>query len=487
MVQDFTLRQTVEASIQEGSNVEQAVDAAISQLCQVFQGMDDAYMQERADDVKDIGGRLLASLQNRSASKFAGLKVPSVIVAKDLFPSDTALLDKALVLGFITEEGGVTSHVSIMSKSLGIPALVGAKGILAAVKEGDVLAFDAEGGEILINPDAEASERYQKAQARFLEEGDALLADAAKPVTTTDGHTVKVYANVGSLEDIEAGLRFQLDGVGLFRSEFLFMGNDHFPSEEEQFQSYKAAVESLGKEMIIRTLDIGGDKQLSYFDFKPEENPFLGWRAIRMCLDMPEIFKTQLRAILRASAFGPLRIMLPMIISISELERSKALIESCKEELKAEGIAFDPEIPVGIMVETPALVFKADALAKRVDFFSIGTNDLTQYVLAVDRGNPEIKALYNSFHPAVLKAIALTIQAGKKAKIEVGMCGEFAGNKKATKLLLGLGLDEFSMAAADTLLIKAAIRKLNYEDAKAFAEEVLALDTAAEVSEKLGL
>lgn len=482
IVKDFTLHDSVIHHIQdEHENAERATEETISELCRKFESMDNQYMKGRAADIADVGSQLIASMQNHIVNKFSALKTPSVIIAKDLAPSDTASLDRRLVLGFITEEGGVTSHVCIMAKSLNIPALVGAAGILASVRQGDQVILDAEDGYICVNPDSEQSERFKHKQLQIKNENEHWLKNSERPVITTDGRKLKVYANVGNIKDIEQAAAFNVNGIGLFRTEFLYMESDHFPTEDEQFAAYKKAVETLGHEIIIRTLDIGGDKKLSYYQFPPEENPFLGCRAIRFCLNNPQIFETQLRAILRASHFGPLRIMLPMLVSIEEAEESFQLLDKAKQNLRSRGIPFDENIPVGMMMETPAAMVCVEDFAEIMDFFSIGTNDLTQYVLAADRGNKEISKLYNSFNPAVLRSIARVIDAGHKANITVGMCGEFAGNPKAALLLLGLGLDEFSMAASSTPRMKDLLCKANFEEAKKRANEIIHMKRTSEI------
>lgn len=485
---DFALHETVIDKIKsEHKNAEMALDETIMEFKAMMEAMDDPYLRERGADFADVGERFLKVLRNEESSGLSDFTEPVVIVAKDLTPSDTSVMDFDYVKGFITEEGGVTSHVCIIARSAGIPALVGVKDITREVSSGDELLFDASSGEIFINPDEESKKTLRERAKREQEANEAVRARSKMPAVTKDGHEVKVYANVGSVKDVEAALEHNIDGVGLFRSEFLFMDNTHFPTEEEQFEAYREAVTLLGKEMIIRTLDIGGDKELCYYSFDREENPFLGWRAVRMCLCETEIFKTQLKALLRASHFGPIKIMIPMVISLEEVQAVQALIEECKAELDSAGQPYNKEVPVGIMAETPAAVLTADILAEHVDFFSIGTNDLTQYVLAVDRGNKKIENLYNSFHPAVLRAIYQIIQAGLKAGIEVGMCGEFASNPHAAELLLGMGLEEFSMAASETAAVKDIIRNLSYAEAKKKAEAVLACATAAEVYEVLGI
>lgn len=481
LANDFMLRDGVETRVDALQNAEASLSETVLELKTIFDSMEDEYMRERAADVVDVGNRLLAALQGRSTNRFADMSAASVIIAEDLAPSDTANLNLDLVKGFITEKGGTTSHVSIMARSLGIPAIVGATGILEACAPGSLVAFDAQSGEIVVEPDEAYQTQFKKAQAEYAERMKQLEQYAELPAVTLDGHEIKAYANVGSVQDIRNALQYKVKGVGLFRSEFLFMESDHFPTEEEQFAAYKEAITTLNNELIIRTLDIGGDKGLSYSEFPAEENPFLGYRAIRLCLDRVDVFKTQIRALLRASAFGPVRIMLPMIISVSEFLQAKEIVEQCKEELRQEGEAFNEAVPLGIMIETPAAVFMARDLAKHAAFFSIGTNDLTQYVLAVDRGNERIAQLYDSYHPAVLRAIHEVIRAGHSGDIEVGMCGEFASDLNATEMLLGFGLDEFSMAASETPLVKERVRKLDFAKAKVRAQSVLTCSSVDQV------
>lgn len=487
LVGDIAIYDGVTGKIKDSNmNAEAALMQTRDEYVLVFESMDDEYMRERAADMKDVARRLLYALKGIDDNPFKAMKERSIIAAKDLAPSDTAKMNMDLVAGFITEEGGVTSHVSIIAKNLGIPCLVGAGPMLSEMQTGMQAVLDAQGGVLYLEPEQALVEEYQaKAEElkRITEEMERL---STLPSETEDGHKFSICANVGSPADIKSALNYQIDGVGLFRSEFLYMENDHFPTEEEQFAAYKEAAELLsGRELTIRTLDIGGDKGLDYYEFPKEENPFLGYRAIRMCLDQTDIFRTQLRAILRASAFGYIRIMFPMMISVEELNQARALLEECKAELKAEGIAFDEKIQVGIMVETPAAVMMADDLAELVDFFSIGTNDLTQYVLAVDRGNPKISEKYNSFHPAVLRAIAHTIAAAHRHGAKAGMCGEFAGDEKASALLLGFGLDEFSMSANGAARIKYQLRNTSFEKAQKVAEEVLRQSTIEKVMELL--
>lgn len=459
---DFTLQSGVENKITaEYKNAQEALGETIDEFAAIFESMDDAYMKERGADIKDIGKRLMAHLKGVKRPDLGSLRTEVIVAAKDLYPSDTVKIDPSLVKGIITEEGGVTSHVSIIAKSMNIPTLVGVKNILSKLEDEKVVCMDAENGIIVVDPDEAVLREYQEKKEAYQQERMRLEGLRNTPAVTKDGKRISLCANVGNAEDIKNALPMNIDGVGLFRSEFLYMENTHFPTEEEQYEVYKEAVQLCPQELTIRTLDIGGDKELSYFTFDKEENPFLGWRAIRISLDMKDMFKEQIRAILRASAFGHVRIMFPMIISLEELRAAKDVVEECKQELRAEGIAFDEAIECGMMMETPASVLLADEFAKEADFFSIGTNDLTQYLLAVDRGNKKIADRYSYFHPAVVKAIGSIIEAGHKEGIKVGMCGEMAGDKNAVPVLLELGLDEFSMSAGSIDYVREQILNMN--------------------------
>lgn len=487
VVHDAALSEGVKEKVKSAQmNVQEALDKTAEEFITIFEMMNDEYMRERAADIKDIRNRLMTKLKGLSEASFDEISRKVILVAEDLAPSDTAKLDLNYILGFATELGGVTSHVSIMARNVGLPALVGVSGLLDCVKDGDYMIMDAGAGKLIIDPDEATIEAYCKAVKAFNEEQKAVEALAHLPAITKDGHKVKVCANVGNTQEVEAALEHYIDGVGLFRSEFLYMGNTHFPTEEEQFEIYKKAALLCNGEVIIRTLDIGGDKSLPYYEFEKEDNPFLGWRAIRICLDLDDVFKAQLRALLRASAFGNIWIMYPMMISAEELMRANKVLKDCKQELDAQGIAYNKEIKVGMMIETPASVMNAEYFAEHVDFFSIGTNDLTQYLLAVDRGNKKISAMYNSFHPAVLHAIGYVIKAGHKHGIQVGMCGEFASDAKAAKVLLGMGLDEFSVSAAEAANIKHIIRESDYAACQAMAQSVMEAYTIDEIMAIIG-
>ncbi len=459
LVQDISLVETIKGLINDAKNVELAVQEACNTYEALFSSMDNEYMRERAADVKDIKERLLYTLKGIDPNPFANMKEPGIVVAKDLVPSDTVKMNPDLVLGFTTQLGGVTSHVAIIAKNLGLPALVGITGLLDNVKGEEFLILNASGNELIIDPTSQQIEEYKKKIEKIEKEKIKLEEFTNIQARTKAGKVIEVCANVGNIEDIKRAKSFGFDGIGLFRSEFLYMENTHFPTEEEQFEVYKEALLLAEKEVTIRTLDIGGDKGLPYFEFEKEENPFLGWRAIRICLEMKDVFKTQLRALLRASIYGKLRIMYPMIISEAELDKANEILEECKKELDEQGILYDQHIQVGIMVETPAAVLCAKELAKKADFFSIGTNDLTQYITAVDRGNQKVAHLYDSKNPAVLRAIKQVIEAAHAEGIKVGMCGEFASDETVTSLLLEYGLDEFSMSASYINRIKAIILK----------------------------
>ncbi|KOA73477.1 phosphoenolpyruvate-protein phosphotransferase [Clostridium botulinum] len=441
-------------------NAEKALSDVIDMYIGIFESMEDEYMKERAADVKDVGNRILNNLLGNGENQESNLKENTIIVAHDLTPSDTAQIDKSKVIGFITNIGGRTSHSSIMARTLEIPAVVGLKNITHDVKNGDVIIIDGNKGEVIINPDISVIDEYANKKLEFEKEKQELKKLMDVETVTKDGKYIEVCGNIGKAKDIDQVLENGGDGVGLFRTELLYMDRENMPTEEEQFEAYKYVAErGNGKPIVIRTLDIGGDKKLPYLPLPEEMNPFLGYRAIRLCLDRKEIFKVQLRALLRASAFGNIKIMFPMISALDEFKESKELLKECMNQLNKEGKHFNKNIEVGIMVEIPAAAICADELAKYVDFFSIGTNDLIQYTLAADRMNEKVSYLYNPKHPAILKLIKMTIDAAHKEGKWCGMCGEAAGDEEMIPILVQYGLDEFSMSATSILKAKQIIMK----------------------------
>lgn len=460
-----------------------AASKIIDQQVAILSEIDDEYLKERAGDIRDIGNRLIKNILGMNIVDLGDINEEVILVAYDLTPSETAQLNLDKVLGFITDIGGRTSHTSIMARSLELPAIVGTNNVTSKVNTGDYLILDAVNNAVYVNPTQEEIERLKALERQLAEEKAELAKLKDLPALTLDGHQVDVVANIGTIRDCEGADRNGAEGVGLYRTEFLFMDRDQLPTEEEQFIAYKEVVEAMnGRLVVLRTMDIGGDKDLPYLDLPKEMNPFLGWRAIRIAMDRREILHAQLRAVLRASAFGKLAVMFPMIISVEEIRELKSVIESLKQELRDEGKAFDENIQIGVMVETPAAAVNAKFLAKEVDFFSIGTNDLTQYTLAVDRGNELISHLYNPMTPAVLNLIKQVIDASHAEGKWTGMCGELAGDENATLLLLGMGLDEFSMSAISVPRIKKLIRNVNYQDAKLLAEQALQQPTAAGIA-----
>ena len=483
LLEDEELEGDIRSFIKEHkASADRAVHEVIEQYAKMMADLDDPYLRERATDFRDIGTRLVKNVLGIAVVNLSTIDEEVILVAKDLTPSETAQINLKYVLGFVTDIGGRTSHTSIMARSLELPAVVGTNDITERVKNGDMLVLDAINNQVIINPNADQLNEAKKFQAQFQAEKDELAKLKDLPAITLDGHQVEVCANIGTVKDTEGAIRNGAEGVGLYRTEFLFMDRDALPTEEEQFAAYKAVAEACGSQaVIVRTMDIGGDKELPYMNFPKEENPFLGWRAVRIAMDRKEILRDQVRAILRASAFGKLRIMFPMIISVEEVRALKKEIEIYKQELRDEGKAFDESIEIGVMVETPAAATIARHLAKEVDFFSIGTNDLTQYTLAVDRGNDMISHLYQPMSPSVLNLIKQVIDASHAEGKWTGMCGELAGDERATLLLLGMGLDEFSMSAISIPRIKKIIRNTNFEDAKVLAEQALAQPTTDEL------
>jgi phosphotransferase system enzyme I (PtsI) len=483
LLEDEELEQEIIALIKDDlASADAAAYTVIEGQAKALEELDDEYLKERAADVRDIGKRLLQNILGLAIVDLTAIQDEVILVAKDLTPSETAQLNLDKVLGFITDLGGRTSHTSIMARSLELPAIVGTSDVTTQVKNDDYLILDAVNNKIYVNPTAEVIDQLKAVHAQYVTEKNDLAKLKDLPAITLDGHQVEVCANIGTVRDVAGAERNGAEGVGLYRTEFLFMDRDSLPTEDEQFSAYKAVAEAMGSQaVIVRTMDIGGDKDLPYMNLPKEENPFLGWRAIRIAMDRREILHAQLRAILRASAFGKLRIMFPMIISVEEVRDLKGELETLKAQLREEGKAFDESIEVGVMVETPAAAVIARHLAKEVDFFSIGTNDLTQYTLAVDRGNELISHLYNPMSPSVLGLIKQVIDASHAEGKWTGMCGELAGDERATLLLLGMGLDEFSMSAIAIPRIKKIIRNTNFEDVKALAAQALEQPTAQDL------
>ena len=444
--------------VDEKINSEKAIKDVLDTYLAIFEAMDDEYMRERAADIKDVAVRLISNLNGKLHQGFKDIRENTIVVAADLTPSDTAVLDKNKVIAFVTNTGGRTSHSAIMARSLEIPAVVGLKDITTSVKNGDVAIVDGVEGVVIINPEESLLREYRIKMEDFEKKKKELKELKCIKAVTNTGKVIEVSGNIGSPDEAARVLEYGGDGIGLFRTEFLYMNRDSLPSEEEQYEAYKSVLEQMsGKPVLIRTLDIGGDKNLPYLEMPKESNPFLGYRAIRLCLDRKDIFKAQLRALLRASVHGQLKIMFPMISCIEEVTEAKLIIEECKEELKGEGKPISEAIEIGIMVEVPAAAINSEELAQEVDFLSIGTNDLIQYTLAADRMSEKIAYLYNPMHPAVLKLIKMTIEGAHKWGKWCGMCGEMAGDEEFTALLVRYGIDELSMSASSILKVKKAI------------------------------
>lgn len=478
---------------QINSNIENekmCAEAAVEQVCdmyaQMFSSIEDEMFQQRATDVCDIKTRLLKILLDVEDIDLAVVPEGTVLVAEDLTPSMTAGINPANVAGVLTEIGGKTSHSAILARALEIPAVLSIEGIVGKVENGQTVVLDGSSGQVFVSPDEATLKEYTAKREEYLAEKAALQAFVGKESATADGHVVELCANIGKPEDALKVVECDGEGVGLFRTEFLFMDRPQIPTEDEQFEAYKKVAETLeGKPVIIRTLDIGGDKEIPYLGLGKEENPFLGFRAVRLCLKREDLYRPQLRALLRASAYGEIKIMVPMISCVDELRAVKAMLNEIKAELDEKGIPYNKNIQVGIMVETPAASLMADAFAKEADFFSIGTNDLTGYTMAVDRGNPDVAYLYSTYNPAVLRSIERVIKAGKAEGTMVGMCGEAAADPLLTPLLLSFGLDEFSVSATSILATRKTISLWTMEEANAVAEKAMSLVTEAEVKEYL--
>ncbi|MBC8588222.1 phosphoenolpyruvate--protein phosphotransferase [Paratissierella segnis] len=466
----------------EKLNSEYAVNEVVNFYVSLFEDIEDEYLKARAVDLQDVSKRLLRVLMGIKSADLTIIDEKSIIVAEDLTPSDTAQMNKDMVVGIVTELGGRTSHTSIIARTLEIPAISGVKDATKTLKHGDYIIINGDNGEIIINPSSDEIKKYEEKAIELADFRKKLLTMKDRESISKDGHKVEIAGNIGTPKDIDKVIENGGEGVGLYRTEFLYMDRDRLPSEEEQFELYKIVAQKLGtRPLVIRTLDVGGDKELPYLSLPKEMNPFLGYRAIRLCLDRQDIFRTQLRAILRASSFGNIKIMFPMISNIKEIRDAKAIIEEVKEELRKENIPFDEDIEIGIMVEIPAAAIHSRIFAKEVDFFSIGTNDLIQYTLAVDRGNQDIAYLYNQYHPAVLNLIRMTIENGHKEGIWVGMCGEAAGDKKLLPVLLAMGLDEFSMSASSMLRARYDLQNYSKEEVQKHLDTLLSLPTAEDV------
>ncbi|MGW7975546.1 phosphoenolpyruvate--protein phosphotransferase [Staphylococcus xylosus] len=485
VLDDPELIQPIEEKIKnEQVNAPTALSDVTGQFITIFESMDNEYMKERAADIRDVSKRVLAHILGVELPNPSMIDESVVIIGNDLTPSDTAQLNKEFVQGFVTNIGGRTSHSAIMSRSLEIAAVVGTKSITKEVKQGDMLIVDGLTGEVIIDPTEDEVIAYQNKRERFFEDKQALQQLRDEPSTTADGTHVELAANIGTPDDLKGVIENGAEGIGLYRTEFLYMGRDEMPTEDEQFEAYKKVLETMeDKRVVVRTLDIGGDKELPYLNLPEEMNPFLGYRAIRLCLDQPDIFRPQLRALLRASTYGKLNIMFPMVATIKEFRDAKALLLEEKENLINEGIEVSDDIELGIMVEIPSTAALADVFAKEVDFFSIGTNDLIQYTMAADRMSERVSYLYQPYNPSILRLVKQVIEASHNEGKWTGMCGEMAGDETAIPLLLGLGLDEFSMSATSILKARRQIKGLSQNEMEELANRAINCATSEEVQE----
>ena len=486
MLQDPMIEEQISAlMISEKISAEMALEQVLDQTAEMFATVPDELIQQRATDLMDIKSRMLKILMGIEEVDISQVPANTVLVARDLTPSMTAGINPANIAGILTV-GGRTSHSAILARAMEIPAVLSIEGICGIVKNGDTVVLDGSKGEAIVNPDEATVKEFEKKFADYAAEKELLKAYKGKPSQTKDGVKVELVSNIGKPEDADKVVECDGEGIGLFRTEFLFMDRDSVPTEEEQFEAYKKVAETMkGKPVIIRTLDIGGDKAIPYLGLETEENPFLGFRAIRFCLKRRDIYEVQLRALLRASAFGDIKIMVPLVTGVDELRAVKVILEDVKRQLDKDGIAYNKDVKVGVMMETPAACMMADALAKEADFFSIGTNDLTGYTMAVDRGNAKVAYLYSTYNPAVLRAIKRIIECGKAEGIMVGMCGEAAADPKLIPLLLAFGLDEFSVSATSVLKTRKTISDCNIDECKALAEKVMKCVTEEEVLELL--
>lgn len=487
ILQDPTLAQeTIRIIKQDKCNASYAIEIGFNKIIQSFEEIDDPYMAARSSDIKDMKKKVLYKILNKKEINLSELPQNTILVTKELTTSDIAKLDLKNIAGIVTEVGGINSHMAIIARTHEIPAIVGIKPIVQMIKEKDFIAINGTTGEIFVNPSKEECTKLEQIKENSKKQKEQLANFKGQSSSTKDGHHVELLANIGGVQDVDLVINNTAEGIGLFRSEFLYMNSEDFPTEKEQFESYRKVAERFqNQKIVIRTLDIGGDKALKYMKLPEEENPFLGYRAIRIFLDNVSLFKVQLRAILRASAYGNLAIMLPMISSIEELREAKKIIQEVKEELKVKKIPFKDDIKIGIMIEIPSAALMAEELAKECDFFSIGTNDLIQYTVAVERGNEKIANLYTHFHPAVIRLIKYAIDGAHKNNILCGMCGEAAGDPLFIPVLVGLGLDEFSMNANKILQTRKLIRELKFTDCQKLADEVLNLVSTEEIKKKL--
>ena len=483
MLQDPMIEEQISTLlVAEKITAEMAVDQVLEQTAEMFAQIPDELLQQRATDFRDIKTRMIKILLGIEEVDISQVPANTVLVARDLTPSMTAGINPDNIAGILTEVGGRTSHSAILARAMEIPAVLSIEGICSIVKNGDVVAIDGTSGEAIVNPDEDTVKEYEQKLADYKKEKALLAEYAGKPSVTKDGTKVELVCNIGKPEDAKKAVECDGEGIGLFRTEFLFMDRDSVPTEEEQFEAYKSVAETMkGKPVIIRTLDIGGDKAIPYLGLEEEENPFLGFRAIRYCLQRTDLYKTQLRALVRASAFGKIKIMVPLVTCVDELRSVKAMVADIMKELDGEGIAYNKNLEIGVMMETSAACMIADILAKEVAFFSIGTNDLTGYTMAVDRGNAKVAYLYSTYQPAVLRSIKRIIECGKKEGIMVGMCGEAAADPKLIPLLLAFGLDEFSVSATSVLKTRKTISNCTVEECKALADKVMQCNTEEEV------
>lgn len=487
LLRDPTIEEQIVALIRsEKVTAEKALDQVLEQTAELFAQIPDELLQQRATDFRDIKTRIVKILLGIEELDISAVPAGTVLVAKDLTPSMTAGIVPENIAGVLTEVGGRTSHSAILARAMEIPAVLSIEGICSQVKNGDMVVLDGTKGEAIVNPDEATISEYEKKLEEYRKEKELLKKYTGKPTVSKDGTKAELVCNIGKLEDAKKAAECDGEGIGLFRTEFLFMDRDSLPTEEEQFEAYKSVAETLaGKPVIIRTLDIGGDKEIPYLGLEKEDNPFLGFRAIRFCLQRKDIYETQLKALVRASAFGKIKVMVPLVTGLDELRQVKAMIADIMKEYDVAGVAYNKDLEVGVMMETPAACLMADALAKEAAFFSIGTNDLTGYTMAVDRGNAKVAYLYSTYNPAVLRAIKRIIECGKKEGIMVGMCGEAAADEKLIPLLLAFGLDEFSVSATSVLRTRKTISECDIKECRELADRVMKCVTEEEVLAQL--